>query len=254
MEFPESTFKLKRIFEMTREDFIHQFNLLRQETNNFTSFNPEIIIRNPGFLTIFRVILDMNIKQFSSMINKNSRLVRKWESFEFRMMPETAREIMIIIEKLFRERNFIGNVSLRITLNNFEKFNFFDPNEIKIKKLLEFNEILFSTHSFVKGFGKKFNVDFVIPSSTNPSIIIEVTSFVSKKFGDIERRMFFVDHRFQMLKIENPNLKTIFAIRCRLDKESMVKNIIRKSIVNSDFCFVNDFEEIPEIVKSIVNV
>ncbi|OIN88651.1 MAG: hypothetical protein COY38_01780 [Candidatus Aenigmarchaeota archaeon CG_4_10_14_0_8_um_filter_37_24] len=249
IEFPKPKFKLKRIFEMTEKDFIFQFNLLKKETKNFTSFDPNIIVRNPRFLVVFRVIFGMNINKFSSLLKIASRHIRKWESFEFRMMPESAISIMIDIEELFKEIELMGNVDLKKTLKNFKKFSFFEPDELIVKKILESNNIPFNIHSFVRGFRKEFNVDFSVPNSDNPSFVIEVTSFLTKRFSDIERRLFFVDHRFQLLKIENPNLMTIFAIKCRKDKEFMVKNIIRKSVVNSDFCFVNDFSRIPNIIK-----
>jgi len=250
ISFPERDRKFKRIFEMTKEDFIKQFNFLKTKTNNFTKFDPTIILTNPELFSTFRIILNMNIKEFSEVLSKGKWRIRRWEAFKERMMPETANKIMSKIENLFKGKRLI-NITINKILRNFERFTFFESEEIEIMKQLEKFSISFDIHANLQSINDKIlNVDFVIPSSQNPSKVIEVTKISTKKFGNIERRLCFIDHRFQLLKLRNPNLKTIMFVNSQNGRLKSVNRIIKSELVNTDVCILNDLNKLINDIKN----
>jgi len=165
IKFPPREVKFKRIFEMTEDDFVQQFEFLRKKTKDFTEFDPNILVINPELFATFRVITNMSIPEFSKKIEKDSWRIRRWESFKERMMPDSAIGVMKRIEKVFVDNKLLGNVSLETALENFSRFSFFEPDELEIKKILERESIGFEIHSDILGKKRLLNVDFSIPSS-----------------------------------------------------------------------------------------
>jgi len=251
-KFPRHKLGIKRIFEMTREDFVNQFNLLKKKTNNFIKFDPEILIESPEFFAIFRVILDTSIPKFAKILGIDPSNIRRWESRRDRIMPEKAIELIKKIEGMFKNKKLLGNVDLDKTLLIFKKFTFFEAEEIKVMNLLKKYSVSFEIHSNMNGFRKKMNVDFVIPSANEPKVIIEVTKFSVKKRKDINNRIAIIDHRFQLLKLSNPAVKTIIVIKCQKKQRKLVERTISRETVNTDFSFVNNFNTLPSRIKESI--
>lgn len=251
---PDPNYQLKRIFEMSPKKFEIQFNFLKDKTKNFNVFEPNLFIQNPQLFAVFRVILDMNIQKFSSAIGKSARVLRKYESFGYRMMPETAKEIAERIGSLFIERKFKGNVNFNDVVENFQRFTFFEPKEVEIMKLLMEHSIPYEIHANLNGIKKKLNVDFVIPSSKSPLIILEVTKLSTKKRKDIVHRIAYIDHRFQLLKLSNPRLITFIIIECSDSQEKLVRRIVEREVVNTDFCLINEKDGVYTKVKNTLKL
>lgn len=250
-EYPELKYNLKRLYEMSKENFIEYVKLLTKETDNFTNFNPEIIMRTPMFITIFRLLLGLNIRQLCILLDMQTRRIRKYESFTERMMPETSLKIMDLFKKLIKE----NGVDLEIGLKRFEKSSPFTESELNIKNILKQNNIPFEIHQDLKSIKKKLNVDFVIPNSENPLVVIEATKLSQKGPSvryNINFRVTYIDHRFQLLKLKYKNLKTILAINCSEGQRNLVKRVIRRETVNTDFYFVNKFDTIVKRIKEIL--
>ena len=60
----------------------------------------------------------------------------------------------------------------------------------------------------------------------------------------MQRRIFFLDHKIQLLKIAHPKIVACIFVRCPNDKVSVVRGVFERDILNSDFNIVNDVEEL----------
>jgi len=253
INFPERTVKFKRIFEMTEEDFKRQFKFILKETKDFSKFEPILIMRNPELLATFRVILNMNITKFSKAIGKDSWRIRRWESFKERIMPDGAKDVIEKIENIFVNKGLVCKPDLTNSLTNFRRFSFFKPDELDIMKVLYEHKISFEIHADLNCHMRKLNTDFAIPNPNNPRLAIEVTRIFDKNFGDIQRRIFFLDHKFQLIKISLPRVKTMMFVRCRNEKLAVVKGIFDRDIINTDFCIVNNVNEVVSKTFEVLN-
>jgi len=267
-KYPEPKYELKRISEMQKEDFIKYFNILAKDTKNFTVFDTLKLIETPVFITVYRIILGLNLDQLCSLLNMQTRRIRKYERMEERMMPETAAYIMKIFEKEFRKQNLIGNVRLENSIKQFERLTPFDEIELRIKSMLEDNNFIVyfdeneipnsypkcaKIHANVSSARKDLNVDFIIPSVNNPLIAIEVTKLSERKRKDLVHRIAYLDHRFQLLKLKHEKIQTILVIECKNSQKDMIKKYIQREVVNTDKYLVNQTEKIIEIIKNIIN-
>ncbi len=250
-EYPKPKYNLKRLSDMSKDDFIEYVKLLTKDTKNFTNFDPKIIMRSPRFITVFRLLLGLNIRQLCSLLNMETRRIRKYESFTERMLPETSSRIMNLFERLIKNKG----ISLERGLKRFEKSSPFTKLELDIKDILEQNKVPFKIHQDLKSARKKLNVDFVIPDEENPLIAIEVTNFCRKKLStryNINVRTVYIDHRFQLLKLKHKNIKTILGINCSEGQRNLVKRIIKRETVNTNFYFVNKFNNLGKRIKEIM--
>lgn len=250
-KYPKPKYNLKRLSGMSKEDFIKYIKLLTKETNNFTNFDTKIIMRTPRFITVFRLLFGLNIRQLCSLLDMQTRRIRKYESFTERMLPETSLKIMNLFKKLTKDKG----ISLERGLKRFEKSSPFTKLELNIKDILEKNNLPFKIHQDLKSARKKLNVDFVISDAENPLIAIEVTKLNQKGLSiryNINFRVAYIDHRFQLLKLKYKNLKTILVINCSEGQRNLVKRVIKRETVNTDFYFVNKFDNLGKRIKEIL--
>jgi len=237
-EAPKMKYDIKRFNEMSIEGFKKYFGILSKQTKNFTKFDEKIIELNPRFLTIYRIVLGMNIYEFGEIIDKGVSDIRRYERFEDRMMPQTMKIIISKIKEAFYEKNLIGKVNIDNSIKNFKKLSPFDDLELKIRNLLEKSKIPFQIHANLYFHEKNLNVDFIIPSIKNPLVAIEITKLNQIKRKDIIHRIAYLDHRFQMLKKLYQDISTIMLIKCEKFQEDLVNRIIKREILNTDFYFV----------------
>ena len=250
-EYPEPKYKLKRISEMEEKDFIKYFNTLSKETDNFTKFDSMILIRTPVFLTILRIILDFSLCDFCNLLNVQTRNIRKYESFEERMMPETAERFMKVIENEFERKKIRGNVNLDNALKTFQRLTPFKNIELEIKKQLLQQNTDFCIHSWLNTIRKTINVDFVIPNPEKPKIVVEVTNVSKVRRKDIIHRVAYLDHRFQLIKLKYKNIFTVLVIECHDSYENLVKRILERETVNTDFYLINRSKNFIDLINSI---
>jgi len=237
-EAPKLKYDVKRFSEMSVEDFKKYFGILSEETKNFTKFDSAVLESNPRFLSIFRIVVGMNIYEFGKIIDKGVSDMRRYERFDDRMMPQTIKIVMSKIEEVFHERNLIGKVDINNCIKNFKRLSPFDDLELKIKNLLEESKISFQIHANLYFYEKNLNIDFIIPSVENPLVAIEITKLNQVKRKDIIHRIAYLDHRFQMLKKLNKKISTIMIIMCEKFQEDLVNRVIKREILNTDFFFV----------------
>src|SRR3989344_4798962 len=81
----------------------------------------------------------------------------------------------------------------------------------------------------VKTTKKDMNVDFIIPNEENPLIVIEATRLSCKRSRyDINFRIAYLDHRFQLLKLKYSNIKTFMIIKCDNEIYEQVKRVMKR--------------------------
>ena len=145
---------------MTVDDFKKYFDYLKKESKNFSNFDYRIIQETPQFIGIFRIIANLGHRQFSKLLNQNSRVIRKHEFMEYRLLPETAQKYTNVIKKTFENKNLIGKVSLKDAIVNFKRIRSYDIFEEAIIQILNKNNINYNLHyNFVVN-NKTINIDF----------------------------------------------------------------------------------------------
>jgi DNA-binding transcriptional regulator YiaG len=265
----EEKYVIKDLNEMNIEDFKLYFNYLKQETNNFTNFDPNIIYLTPEFITIFRIILDISHRLLARIMNIMPRTVRTNQSRTYKMTPEKCQLYIKIFKDLFKKRNIIGKVDLENSIKNFKRISNYDEFESEIINILDKNNVkVFNCekvegqkyyaklHSIIKFEERELNFDFLIFENNKPIGVIEATKVLgtpkeSSKRIRLRYRIGYIDHRFQMIKEYYPNIITITAIKCRKEEKELVKRFLKLETLNTDFYFVND--EIKRITKFLEN-
>jgi len=274
---PEIKKTRKTIFKITENELIEWFDEVKNKTNNFTKFDSKILIENPQNILIFRLALGIDHRKFAGMTGYNSRTIRKWEHLEMKMKSQTAEDVINKIKAFFSETdikidvdkfifnfrsftNKFGNRNLASSFKrglSFAKNQDLSPNEKEILDTLQKSKIQVEPHAIVQGLKRDFNVDFVIPDSKNPKILIESFDFSlnSKTVSHSKTRVCHVDHRFQMMKGKNKNIKTFLFIRFlgRPIHEELAKKSLEMEIVNTDFLVINHFEKLLSLIKQNLN-
>ena len=71
---------------------------------------------------------------------------------------------------------------------------------------------------------------------------------------NITFRIAYIDHRFQLLKLKYPNIKTFMIIKCDESITNLVKRIIERETVNTDFYFVNEVNNLANKIKEVIKI
>jgi DNA-binding transcriptional regulator YiaG len=276
-KLPEIEDKRKTIKELTEEEFKEWFECIKAKTDNFTTFNPNILVENPQNILIFRLILGISHRRVSKVLGLESRWIRKWEHLEMRIKPLTAKKVMLKIKDLFElnkpdvsfekvKENFLiskgifGHRNVKSWIENglkFSRIHGFTKFEKRIQNILKSaNAKKFECHATVEGIKNKFCVDFVIGNASNPDAIIEVFTFSSNKAGfhNCNTKAKILDHRFQMIKLKHPKVKTIMCVEFNgkpiLSK--LRREMLESQVINTDFLLINEeISKLPNIIESI---
>jgi len=264
--------RFKFFSQMTEEDLISYFNIVKRETNNFIEFDPNLLIRIPQSLTIFRIILCMSYRKLAETIKMDQSHLRKYEHLKIKMKPTTRVYLINKIEELFKNID-IGNFTINKILENFRILSGFYGNrnlesaikigltrfaktkynkfEEEIENILSKNNINYKKHIILYGIKRGFNVDFLIKCN-NKKIVLEVFSYSNlKKKSNIKKNVCIVDHRFQALKQKDPNLITIMCIKIRGKPilYDYVKKYFDMELLNTNCLLINNYKE--KLVKII---
>ena len=266
----EERYSIKDLNEMSVGDFKLYFTYLKKETNNFTNFDYNILFITPEFITIFRIVLNISHRALAKMINTNPRTIRTNQSRIYKMTPEKCKLYIQTFENLFKNNDLIGNVSLEKSIENFKRISSYDEFEEEIINILEKNNINVINGESVENLdfyiklhanlilnNRKLNFDFLIFENNNPIAVIEATKMlgINHESGirtKVRYRLSYVDHRFQMINKFYPNIKTIIVVKCRKEREDLVKRFIEAETLNTDFYFVNDINELGNRIKSFL--
>ena len=190
----EPEIKFKPFSKMTEEDLIYYLNIIKRETNNFIEFSPDLLIKIPQSLTIFRIVLCMSYRRLGKAINMDQSHLRQYEHLKIKMKPVTRIYLINKIKELFKNidtknltinkisenfrilSGFYGNRNLEALLKNglnmLSKPNKFED---EIATLLLKNNIKYTKYAILDGVKKSFNIDFFIECN-NTKIALEVFS------------------------------------------------------------------------------
>lgn len=241
----EPKYKIKKVSLMNIQDFEAYFNHLRNETDNFTNFDYNILMETPQFISIFRIILNISTRELGRLFNQNSRTIRIHEYAEYKLMPETANKYMVMFDKLFLEKKLTGNVNYNLVIENFKRISGYDKLEESIIKSLNLRNLDFKLHHNVKINEKNFNFDFFIFKNNEPCMAIESTKIFSNNKESTSRgrttmKIAYLDHRFQHLKKIYPKIKTVIFIKTFKEQEELAKRLAKREVLNTDFCLINE--------------
>ena len=117
-KLPEAEIKFKAFSLMDEEELIHYFDIVKKETNNFTYFDPNLLIRIPQSLTIFRIILCMSYRKLGKVLRIDQSYLRRFEHLEIKPKPITRDYFITKIEDLFKHIT-IKDIALDKVLENF---------------------------------------------------------------------------------------------------------------------------------------
>lgn len=248
MKPPVSALRLKRVFKMEPKEFESVFLMLKERTKDFTLFDREILSGTPQFISIFRIVLGMGILEFSKILGIDDAHIRRWESTKDWITPTSAQVIMAKIQKFFEERGLIGSVDFDATMKNFSKFCSFEQRELKIIELLKKETITFDSHKELICGKKKIIIDLIIHGKVS-DLVLEVTSFSKIRRKDITTRIVVLDHRFHVLKLFHPSFKTAMFLDCDSSRVEMVKRIVEREVISTDFVIIKSFDELLEKIK-----
>jgi transcriptional regulator with XRE-family HTH domain len=273
----KSEVRLKQISKMSEKEFESYFNMIKDKTDNFTLFEPDILVKIPQSLVIFRIVLGMNHRKFAGKLGIDSRTIRKYEYGEMGIKSFTAIRFAKNIENLFKQADYV-NVKFESVLENFRTLTNFYGNrnleamirrglefaknhpmsdiEMRISNILKSGGLNFDAHGIVEGAKRKLNVDFVIPPD-KPEIVIETTSFTigSRKLSQHRTNICHIDHRFQMLKKKNPKFITIMVLEFtgRPIFLENARKLIESELLNTDHLLINnEIEKLPDLVEKIL--
>jgi len=271
----EPEIKFKPFSKMNEEDLISYFNIIKEETNNFTNFKSDLLIRIPQSLTIFRIILCLSYRKLGKILEKDHSHLKIYEHLKTRMKPITANFFITKIKNLFKNIN-VKKITIDKTLENFRilsgfygnrnldayikngliRFAKINPNkfEEEIAKLLSENNIKYKRYKILNGKKRGFNVDFLIEQN-NIKIVLEVFSYSNmKKKAGVKTKVCMVDHRFQALKQKYPGLITITCIE--ITGKPILYNYVKKyldmEILNTDYLLINkNKRKLIEIINNV---
>lgn len=270
----EPEIKFKTFSEMNEEDLISYFYIIKRETKNFTKFEPDLLIRVPQSLTIFRIILCLPYRKLGKILKRDESHLRKFEHLNRKMKPTTINHILIGIRSLFNNfdsknieidkvlenfrilSGFYGNRNLESCVKNglirFAKINS-NEFEDEIASILSKNNINYKRYIILNGKKRSFNIDFFIDSN-DIKIALEVFSYSNiKKKAGVKSKVCMVDHRFQALKQKYPNLVTMMCIEI-IGKPILynyVKKYLEMEILNTDYLLINNNKELVKIINNV---
>jgi len=264
-DFPEVEVTFKPLMKMNESEFKECFKLISKETEGFTSFPPNLLVRIPQSLLIFRIALGIDHRKFATLLRIDRRTLRKYEHLDMRIKPLTAAKFVKRIDALFRKTK----VQFQDALQNLYRFkNVFQkrslnscieqglrlaqklpPNELenKINDMLREVGIPFEIHARVKGLKRDYNVDFAIPGGQNPKIIMEVTepTLLRGRRKNYRQHVCLLDHKFQMIKARHPPpLLTVLVLLPNgipADMQRM-EEMVQAEILNTDMYVIKENE------------
>ena len=205
------------------------YDEVKDETENFKKFDLDFFIKNPKRLIILRLILNLNLREFSKVVGCSFSYVSEWENGNKRPSSKTLESILnklrkeIISKKLKNSRNDVIENFLYFkkmaegTFSNLESFAYVKRNwykrmnqsklqlnsiigiknikrtseEKEIAKILKKNKIKFEEQSAVLDIGNKAGIIIsdFLINMNKCQFIIETSNFRIKKIDFKAKRI-----------------------------------------------------------------
>ena len=261
----ENIEKKESFKSLSTEAIISKIEELKSRTNNFNEIR-EVLENDARNIFLFRVICRKRTKELARILKIEPSELRSWEDGKRRISPETLEKIAPTLKEMLRDikieketilRNlkdikkgkicFNKDIQVKNGIKLVEKL---PPTELenKVIKVLSSNNIPFELHATIDFNGKFFNVDFAIPNSQKPKIIIEV--FESKSSNrNLKTKLIVTDHRFVVLKSNKPDLKTAMIGETKSLLTEEWREHMLKEIIATDFIVLGDNEDVESSIK-----
>jgi hypothetical protein len=274
--FLSETIKMRfnSISRISDEQLKELYEITKKETKDFTKFNPMLISEIPQTLLIFRIIFREDHKKFAKRVGVSERSYRRYECLEGRLRSETAKKITKHLLKTFSNKkirdigfdqllenkrvltNFFGHRNLEAMIEQGLKVLAKIPQtdfEKEVASLLEKHSIPFENCGIVAGIKRRYNIDFVIPDTKNPKIVIEVFRHtMGGKSRNTKSKVRSIDHRFQSIKLKNPKMRTITIMKLtgKAVLLDLIKKDLNREILNTDTMLINqEIQNLPDLLK-----
>lgn len=258
---------------------IEKFNKIKELTNDFTLFSPEILLKEDFSMMVFRLALSLSQRQFANLLGISRGKVSHFEQHNPVKIENyvIAKGFMNVIEKEFVSKNLMGKIKVKDLLNTYDLFmskSILDSarsKEIRSKvasvsmqknawlsasvqqpknhfeeqifDLLKSNNIDFDFHAPVQAKTKILIVDFAIPSSKNLKVVLEVKQTKSQRvrteYTIIWNYIVELDHKMHNIKLSNPNVLTLVAISNSLKPLNKIQNGIKSEVLDIDNVFID---------------
>jgi transcriptional regulator with XRE-family HTH domain len=257
--------KKESLKKLPPEEIIKKIEELKEGTNNFT--NIEKVLEEDGRnIFLFRVICRTRLKELAKILKVDDKEIRRWENGKRRIKPETIEKIAATLKEMTKNAkleketllknlkdikssraSFRKRVQIKNGISLVEKL---PPTELEkeVVNFLNSHNIPFKLHATLECNGKLFNVDFAIPDSNNPKIVMEVFTCKSDAIN-LRARVVITDHRFLIFKMKNPQLKTIMIGEINPLITQETKENIQKEIVIADLAMIGEKEEINQFLQ-----
>ncbi|MBI2542949.1 MAG: hypothetical protein HYW24_02070 [Candidatus Aenigmarchaeota archaeon] len=254
----------KPISKMSQDELKQLFDITMRETEGFTAFKPHFLMGLPQAFTIFRLALELSHDRFSQILEIDQWTQRGISSgrtpIGFRRACRLARKL----EDIFESKKDITFDKILRSFSAFSRFLHLDTAsgvvqglrlarkqpltefERRISKILLEASIDFDVHAEVDCKRKILSVDFALPEPSAPKFVIEVfSSGKTKSVGSSLLKIREIDHRFRMIKLAMPDVKTVMCIDF---KRPIILDLARKSIemelIDTDLLLICD-----EVIK-----
>lgn len=146
----------------------------------------------------------------------------------------------------------MGVSQLILRLNLLKNSVFFEPDELKIKELLERELIESEVHKeFICG-KKKMSIDFLISKSRIPKLALEVTRVSKRRKKDLITKVEVLDHRFRILKLFHPDIMTAMFLQCDKSQVDLLRRIVEREVIDTDFVIIRSLEELLVKIKESI--
>ncbi len=234
---------------------LNLYKEVERATNNFKGIRPELLIKNPKWLLVFRLLLNKDQRSLAKMLNKSQGTIWSLETGVIKQMnPKDAQKIAeltkpvgIVEAKVLLERyndisqrgKFYGDYAKRMRQRA--------PNDISIRSAiaqaptsqeeelmqeLKKQGIKFQFHGKIVA-SRTFVVDFIFPSENNPKIFLEMKDLPSNYL----KRLMAVELAYRAIKIKkkHPKIKAVAIIKGNLQNNAyqIIKEEYDKVLLNT---------------------
>jgi len=275
---------------MEKEEFNELFNYILKNTNNFKKFDSDLLENNPRSILILRLMLNLGQKGFCGLTNlskgylylmESGKLKKINKSYSKKIIPVLKNKIKeldlkcinsnLLYERyiLFQDYSKLDRKrsqeirSRVLPENNVQKGlnarnKCFPENEFEamIMGILSKNKIEFELHSIIRAQNKKVVVDFAIPSSKDPRIIIEVKQSRSKnikrQYDLLHGYAIVLDHKIRHIKLKHPKIKSVVVLSSKYKPIKKLSPFIIAEFLDADKIFIDsNLNEIVDYIKGL---
>jgi len=242
---------------MKFEQLTDLFFDLKQESNNFRNFKPNLFLENPEYLYLFRYLLGKTREEYANIFSlvtyeKLNEVIKK-KKIDNQQAEKYQEIIGIYLDELDKNKTLITSMYLEEIINNFLKEKDKDKLifEVKMDKVVsstfyKFTLLILLGFSY---FGFILGISPVNPFNKEP-IVIFIISFT------IFILMIFLRKKYNLRLFETRLLYISYIIQHFLDKDSKLIYFVKDYLfyISSNIKFNRYIEQIKPILDEISDI